>query len=155
MAKEASFLCETFFFSRTTNNRSNHASVIPTISYQLAMDGRCRTGVYAVVAEDNDIHTRSVYNQAQQLLMGVLKAFDYSPSHRLLIVLDALDECKEDINKVHGGDLVPVLLAALKNIAFAKLFLTSRRKSSIERMFAHEDVADDTRPLVLHRDMLM
>jgi hypothetical protein len=152
MAKDAGLLCATFFFSRATNDRSNYASVIPTIAYQLAMDGRCRSGVCAAVAQDNDIHTHSVHTQVQALLLSVLKPFA-SDGLGLLIVLDALDECREDANRVHGGDLVPVLLAGLRNISFVKVFLTSRRESSIERMFAHENVAGETRPLVLHRDV--
>jgi WD40 repeat protein len=152
-AKEAGFTCVTFFFSRTSNDRSNYASVIPTIAYQLAMDGGFRSEICAAVTADNDIHTRSVHSQAQKLLLEVLKPLASRSPKGLLIVLDALDECREDVNKVHGGDLVPVLLAALKSVPSAKLFLTSRRESSIERMFAQDDVVSDTHPLVLHRDI--
>jgi hypothetical protein len=152
-AKEAGITCVTFFFSRTTNDRSNYASVIPTIAYQLATDGRFRPGVCAAVTEDNDIHTRAVHSQAQKLLLDVLKPAASKSPNGLLIVLDALDECREDVNNVHGGDLVPVLLAALKSVPSAKLFLTSRLESSIERMFAQDDAVGDTRPLVLHRDI--
>jgi hypothetical protein len=153
MAKEAGFLFATFFFSRTTNDRSNYASVIPTIAYQLAMDLRCHPSICAALAADKDIHTRTIQSQAQQLLLKAIMPLALAPPQGLLIVIDALDECREDHNKVHGGELVPVLLAALKNIPFAKVFLTSRRESSIERLFENEGVASDTRPLVLHRDI--
>jgi hypothetical protein len=153
MAKKSGLQCATFFFSRTTDDRSNYANVVPTIAYQLAIDERCRTEVCAAVAEDNDIHTHSIHTQVQALLVSVLKPFASDGLSGLLIVLDALDECREDANKVHGGDLVPVLLAAMKSIPFVKLFLTSRRESSIERMFARDDIVGETRPLVLHRDI--
>jgi hypothetical protein len=153
MAKEDGLLCATFFFSRTTNDRSDYAKVIPTIAYQLAMDGRCRSGVCAAVAQGNDIQTQPVYTQVQALLLSMLKPFASDGLGGLLIVLDALDECREDANNVYGGDLVPVLLVGLRNISFAKVFLTSRLESSIERMFADEKITGETRPLVLHRDV--
>jgi hypothetical protein len=152
-AKEAGITCATFFFSRTTNDRSNYASVIPTIAYQLAKDVGFRAGVCAAVTADNDIHSRAVHSQAQKLLLEVLKPLASNTPKCLLIVLDGLDECREDDNQVHGGALLPVLLATLKSIPFAKVFLTSRQEPSIERMFADDDIAGDTRPLVLHRDI--
>jgi hypothetical protein len=152
-AKQMGFLCLTFFFSRTANNRSDYTSVIPTIAYQLAMDERCRSKIYAALVADNDIRTHAVPVQVQKLLLDVLTPLSSDTSLDLLIILDALDECRQDINKMYGGDLVPVLLAALKNIPSAKVFLTSRRESSIERMFTYDDIANDTRPLVLHRDI--
>jgi hypothetical protein len=153
MAKEAGFLCASFFFSRTTNDRSNYLGVIPTIAYQLAMDGRCRSGVCAAVAEDYDIRMQPVHTQVQALLVSVLKPLTSEGLRGLLIVLDALDECRDDANKVHGEDLVLTLQTGLRNISFAKVFLTSRQESSIKRTIAHENIAGNIRPLVLHRDV--
>jgi hypothetical protein len=152
-AKQNGSLCLSFFFSRTASDRSDYTSVIPTIAYQLAMDERCRPGICAALVADNDVRTRTVLVQAQKLLLDVVTPLISDPCLNLLIILDALDECRQDINKMYGGDLLPVLLAALKNIPGAKVFLTSRRESSIERMFTHDDIANDTRPLVLHRDI--
>jgi hypothetical protein len=153
IAHEIGFICITFFFSRASDDRRNYANVIPTLAYQLAIEERCRHRICAAVSLDNDICTRTLQLQAKKLLLDVLNTMTSDPPLGLLVVLDALDECKEDINKVHSGDLIPVLLGALKDVSFAKLFITSRRESSIERLFTQVDIFKDTRPLVLHRDI--
>jgi hypothetical protein len=153
VANEMGLLCASFFFSRTADDRGNYASVIPTLAYQLAIDERYRSRVCAAVAADGDIQTRPLQLQVQKLLLEVLQPLVSNPQKTFIIVLDALDESRVNVNKVHGGDLLPVLVAAMKDVPFAKIFLTSRPESSIERIFAHEHVGDDTFPLVLHRDI--
>jgi hypothetical protein len=153
IAEQNGFLCLSFFFSRTANDRGDYGNVIPTIAYQLAKNERCRLGICAALDADSDIRSRAVHIQAQKLVLDVLTPLASDLSLKPLIILDALDECKEDANKAYGGNLVPVLLATLHNITFAKMLITSRRESSIERMFAHIDVVEFTRPLVLHRDI--
>jgi hypothetical protein len=91
--------------------------------------------------------------QAQKLLRDVLTLLPSDLPPCVLIVLDALDECKQDKNQVHGGDLIPVLLALLKDIPYVRLFLTSRQESSIERLFSRKTASEATRALILHRDI--
>jgi hypothetical protein len=152
-ARALGFVCASFFFSRTADDRRNYGYVLPTLAYQFGMNKRLRSVVCTAVAADIDIQTRSVQLQTQKLLVDVLSPLLSDPPPGLLIVLDALDECNEDGNKTHGGDLIPVLLAAIKSIPFAKIFLTSRPESSIQRMFSRQAIAGDARTLALHRDI--
>jgi hypothetical protein len=125
MASELNMLEVTFFFSHASEDRRDYKKVIPTLAYQLARYATLRPGIVAAVEADKDAGTAATYIQARGLLLNVLRQLSLHPSSGLLIVLDALDECKKDINQAHGGDLVPILLAGLKDVPFVKVFLTS------------------------------
>jgi hypothetical protein len=153
IAQELNFISASFFFSRASDERRSFVDVIPTLAYQLGKSKHLRPAICAAVESDDDIGVRSVSIQAQKLLRGVLIPVRLDLPPCVLIVLDALDECKQDNKQVHGGDLIPVLLALLKDIPFVRLFLTSRRESSIERLFSRRTASEATRALVLHRDI--
>jgi hypothetical protein len=153
IAKDLDFICASFFFSHTSDDRRAYGNVIPTLAWQLGRNGRLNSSMCAAIELDDEIGIQAVHTQVKNLISGVLTSLPTHLSPCLLIVLDALDECKEDSRKIHGGDLIPVLLASLKNFPFAKLFVTSRRESSIERLFSHTATANETRGLVLHRDI--
>jgi hypothetical protein len=154
IAQQQGLITSTFFFSRATDDRRDYGSVIPTLAYQLATNDRIRSLVCAAVAADNDICVRPVGNQVQRLLVDVLTPLISESPPRLLLILDALDESKEDhVKRVHGGTLIPLLLDATKHIPFARILITSRPESSIERLFSREAVGDTIRPLILHRDI--
>jgi hypothetical protein len=153
MASTENYLVATFFFSHTSVDRRDHSKVIPTLAYQLARDARLRPHIIAAIALDKDISISSTSIQSQKLLLDGLRADPCSTDHRILIVLDALDECQKDFNHIHGSDLIPILLAGLKNIPFIKVLLTSRPEPSIERMFKRTDLRGATFTLALHRDI--
>jgi hypothetical protein len=148
IAQSLSFISASFFFSRASDERRSYGNVLPTLVYQLGKSKQLRPAVES----DDDIRVRSVRIQAQRLLQDVLASppSDFPPC--VLIVVDALDECKEDAKQTHDGELIPVLLALLKDVPFVRLFLTSRRESSIERLFSRKTAFEATRAFVLHRD---
>jgi hypothetical protein len=153
IAQDLDFICASFFFSHTSDDRRAYGNVIPTLAWQLGRDRRVQFSVCAAIELNDEIGIHPVQTQVQNLISGVLSSLPCNLPPYMLIVLDALDECKEDSRKTHGGELIPVLLASLTNFPFAKLFVTSRRESSIERLFSHTTTANDTRGLVLHRDI--
>jgi hypothetical protein len=153
MAKGRNLLGATFFFSRTSADRGDFKRVIPTIAYQLAQDLRLRSRIAAAIDDDNTLSTADVSIQAEKLLLETLRVPIPDPPSCLLLVVDALDECNKDDNDVHGGDLIPQLLVAVKGVSFVKVFLTSRPGPSIETMFIDEDLGDATLTLALHRDI--
>jgi hypothetical protein len=153
IAKKLDILGATFLFSHASEDRRDYRRVIPTLAYQLARDPRLRPGVVAAVNADNAIAMTSTSIQAQHLLFDVLGRLSSSPPSCLLIVLDALDECNQDAQKMHGGDLVPILVAGLKTVPFVKVFLTSRPEPSIEAMFVDGDLHSQSRTLALHRNI--
>jgi hypothetical protein len=154
IASDRNFLGATFFFSRASPDRRDFKSVIPTIAYQLAdRDPRLRSRIAAALEDDNTLRTADVAIQAKELLLEALRAPFLDPPLCWLLVVDALDECDKADNGAHGGDLIPELLAAVKDAPFVKVFLTSRSDPTIESMFIDEDLGDATRNLALHRDI--
>jgi hypothetical protein len=153
MASKENYLVVTFFFSHAYADRRDYSKVIPTLAYQLARDARLRPHIVAAIDSDKDTVTSSMAIQAKKLLFDGLRAPSSPIGRRVLIVLDALDECQKDSNHINGGDLIPILLAGLKDIPFVKVFLTSRPEPSIERMFKRKDLQGATFTLALHRDI--
>jgi hypothetical protein len=153
MASKEKYFIATFFFSHTSADRRDHSKVIPTLAHKLARDSRLRPHVVAAIDLDRDIAISSTANQAKKLLFDVLRAPSFPTDGRVLIILDALDECQKDSSHINGGDLIPFLLAGLKDIPFVKVLLTSRPEPSIERMFKRKDLHGDTFTLALHRDI--
>jgi hypothetical protein len=153
MASKEKYLVVTFFFSHTSADRRDYRKVVPSLAYQLARDVRLRSHIVAAIDSDNDIAISGTAIQTKKLLLDGLRALSSLPEHRIIIVLDALDECQKDSNHIHGGDLIPILLTGLKDIPFVKVFLTSRPEPSIERMFKRKDLQGVTSTLALHRDI--
>jgi hypothetical protein len=153
MASQENYLVVTFFFSHTSADRRDYSRVIPTLAYQLAQDAGLQPFVIAAIESDKNIATSSTAIQAKKLLFDGLRAPSSPIESGVLIVLDALDECQKDSNHTNAGDLIPILLAGLKDIPFVKVFLTSRPEPSIERMFKRKDLQGATFTFALHRDI--
>jgi hypothetical protein len=153
MASKEKYLVVTFFFSHTSADRRDYSKVIPTLAYQLARYDQLGHHIVAAIDSDKDVVTSGTAIQAKKLLFDGLRALSSSIERGVLIVLDALDECQKDFNHTNGGDLIPILLAGLKDISFVKVLLTSRPEPSIERMFKREDLQGATFTLALHRDI--
>jgi hypothetical protein len=153
IAEGLNFISASFFFSRASDERRSFGDVIPTLAYQLGKSVCSRDRICAAVQSDDDVGIRSMSIQSKKLLQDVLTPLSSDLPPCVLIVLDALDECQKDDMQVHGGELIPVILALMKDVPFVRLFLTSRRESSIERMFTRRTTSKATRALVLHRDI--
>jgi hypothetical protein len=153
MASKDKYLVVTFFFSHASADRRDHTKVVPTLAYQLARDARLRPHIVAAIDSDKDVATSSTAVQVKRLLLDGLGAPSSLHEDRILIVLDALDECQKDSNHINGGNLIPVLLAGLKDVPFFKVLLTSRPEPSIERIFMRKDLQGATFTLALHRDI--
>jgi hypothetical protein len=153
MASKENYLVVTFFFSHAYAERRDYSKVIPSLAYQLAQDAVLQPFVIAAIESDKNIATSSTAIQSKKLLFDGLRTLSSSIERGVLIVLDALDECQKDSNHIHGGDLIPILLAGLKDIPFVKVLLTSRPEPSIERMFMRKDLQGAAFTLALHRDI--
>jgi hypothetical protein len=154
LAAQQGSLGATFFFSRTDIARRNPLAVIPTIAYRLARWRlELRRLVCAAIGMHPDIADHgSVREQAGRLLAEAFSALS-SPVPRVLIVLDALDECDKVAN-VEGGELLPALFDCLGALSItAKILVTSRDEASIQRMFAAEQANHPVQTLALHTDI--
>jgi hypothetical protein len=154
LAAQQGLLGATFFFSRTDIARRNSLAVIPTLAYRLA---RWRLELRRLVCDAVDRHPDiadhgSVREQARRLLAEALSALS-SPVPRVLIILDALDEC-DKIEDVEGGQLLSALFDCLAVLPLTtKILVTSRDEPSIRRMFDAEQSDHPARTLALHTDI--
>jgi hypothetical protein len=148
-------LAAAFFFSRNIAVTRSPLAILPTIAYQLADYQRpFRTAVCTAVGANRDVRDRGIATQADVLfsnLRGVTV-----PDTPLLIVLDALDECRSE-NGREGGDAVPLLLAQFASVPSVKILITSRVEDTLKHMFdgvtnlaLHNIEADIVQSDILH-----
>jgi hypothetical protein len=151
LAAQQGSLGATFFFSRTDIARRTPTLVIPTLAYRLA---RWRLELRRLVCDAVEKHPDiadhgSVREQARRLLAEGLSALS-SPVPRILIILDALDEC-DKVDDVEGGGLLPALFDCLGVVPLtAKVLVTSRDEPSIRSIFDAEQPRLPARTLALH-----
>jgi hypothetical protein len=154
LAAQQGSLGATFFFSRADITRRNPLAVVPTLAYKLAKWRlELRRWICAAVEVHTDIADHgSVREQARRLLTEALSGLS-SPVPRVLIILDALDEC-DKVDDVEGGELLPVLFDCLGELPLTtKILITSRDEPSIRSMFAADESDHPTRTLALHTDI--
>jgi hypothetical protein len=151
LAAQQGSLGATFFFSRTDIARRNPLAVIPTLAYKLAKWRlELRRSICAAVELHTDIADHgSVREQARRLMTEALSALS-SPVPRVLIVLDALDEC-DKVDDVEGGELLSALFDCLGVVPLtAKILVTSRDELSIRSIFDAERPHHPAQTLALH-----
>jgi WD40 repeat protein len=154
LAAQQGSLGATFFFSRTGIARRNPMAVIPTLAYSLA---RWRLELRRLICAAIDLHPDiadhgSVRVQAQRLLAEALSTLS-SPVPRVLLVLDALDEC-DKLSDREGAELLPALFDSLESLpVLAKVLVTSRDETAIRKMFTAQQAARPVHALALHIDI--
>jgi hypothetical protein len=154
LAEEQGSLGATFFFSRTDIARRTPTLVVPTLAYRLARWRlELRRPICDTVDKHPDIAVRgSVREQARRLLAEALSDLS-SPVPRVLMILDALDEC-DKVNDVEGGELLSALFDCLGVVPLTvKILVTSRDELSIRSIFDAERPRLPARTLALHSEI--
>ncbi|KAI9059864.1 WD40 repeat-like protein [Trametes sanguinea] len=138
------------FFCAQDGDRSNVQAIIPTIAYQLSK--RCplfREALCEVVAKISSVHELSVASQLKKLIvepLGSAIAQGSRAFHGCVVIIDALDECKDD-------DAVSVVLSSLSlhvsSLGPLRFLITSRPVNSIEAGFNLPGLARNTRRFAL------
>ncbi|KAK6350166.1 hypothetical protein TWF696_006410 [Orbilia brochopaga] len=143
------WLGASFFFKRGEADRSRSALLFTTIAHQLAAHSRYLAFyIQRALQEDPDISRKALKEQFDKLvLQPLLEIKPASRRARLVLLIDALDECdqKEDVK------VIIHLLGHLKNTrnADVRVFLTSRPDLPIRPAFKR--LPDGTyKSLVLH-----
>ncbi|KAG8988564.1 hypothetical protein FRB93_004055 [Tulasnella sp. JGI-2019a] len=134
-AAQGGYLGASLFFSRSGEAElRNPALVFPTLAYQLCGFGETfYKRIEKAVKEDSEVGYQDLQSQFYALIVGPLQQSPL-PSHPILVVLDALDECQEQGAK----ELLRLLLLGVPKIAFPlKVFITSRPESHIRSIFSH------------------
>ena len=133
-----------FFCSRDFEDRSNLQTIFPTLAFQLACQyPRFRKELLWILKERPDLGQESLCSQMEKLIVTPLKATSI-PS---LIIIDALDECKD---KEPASAILSILSRYVGQIPNVKFFITGRPEPRIRSGFRLESLAPITEVLKLH-----
>ena len=132
-----------FFCSSGSDDRSNLRLIFPTLAFQLAQRyPKFRSSLIHLLESDEDIAYLSLQDQMEKFLVTPLRSADVST----VIIIDALDECKDDDPE---SAILPVLGRAIQDIRGVKLFITSRPEAHIVTGF-HGPLQGLTDVFILH-----
>ena len=133
-----------FFCSRDFENRSNIQAIFPTLAFQLAYQYPCfRQELLQVLRADPEIGHQSLCSQLEKAIIRPLTATNIST----LIVIDALDECKDD---QPASAILSVLSRYVNQIPTVKFFITGRPEPPIRSGFRLKSLQPITEVLRLH-----
>jgi len=133
-----------FFCSRDFEERSDPYLIFPTLAVQLARKyTRFRSVFVPLVQSDPGIAYESPYHQMEKLIVRPLKEAAVST----VIVIDALDECKDDESE---SAILSVLGRLVSEIPKVKFFLTSRPDPRLQKGFRLPLLAKVTDVFFLH-----
>ena len=133
-----------FFCSRDFENRSNLQAILPTLAFQLAHQYPCfRKELLQVLKTCPDVGQESLCSQMEKLIIGPFKA----TSIPTLIIIDALDECKDE---EPASAILSILSRYVTEIPNVKFFITGRPEPRIRSGFRLESLILVTEVLKLH-----
>ena len=133
-----------FFCSRGFEDRSNLHFIFPTLAFQLAHKyPTFRSSLIPLLQSNPDVLHESLHEQMQKLLVGPLQ----SAGIQTVIVIDALDECKDEDPE---STILLVLGQSVSKIPGVKFFITSRPELHIVSGFRRPLLEALTEVFVLH-----
>ena len=133
-----------FFCSRDFEDRNNLQMIFPTLAFQLACQyPPFRKELLCVLKAHPDVGHESLCLQMEKLLVGPLKA----TAIPTLIIVDALDECKDE---EPASAILSILSRYVAQIPTVKFFITGRPEPRIRSGFRLESLAPITEVLKLH-----
>jgi len=134
-----------FFCSRDFGDRSNLRFIFPTLAFQLAHRYPTFRSVLVPLLQSNpDVTYESLYNQMGKLITEPLRSAGVST----VIVIDALDECKDELEP--SSAILSVLGRFVEQIPRVKFFITGRPEPRIKTGFRLPLLVDSTDVFVLH-----
>ena len=132
-----------FFCSRDFEDRSSLRAIFPTLAFQLAYRYLLyRERLVKVLRANPDVGQESLFSQMERIIVGPLKA----AQTRTLIIIDALDECKDE---EPTSAILYVLSRYVDEIPNVKFFITGRPESRIRSGFRLESLRPITKVLRL------
>ena len=132
-SREISRLGAFLFFTR---EKSEPASVIRTIAYQLALfDSSICESMLSRIDSDKNIGTASSTQQFSKLLLEPLRSAEASTPGPVIVVLDALDECGTPESRSQLMKLLKEFAHLPKSIRF---LITSRREADIDILLSSQ-----------------
>src|SRR5260221_3845138 len=138
-----------FFCSRDDGECSNIGLVFPTIAYQLSLRSPSFQKHLSEAIEKNpDVQYALASMQLEKLVMDPLYAAIREEAFPpCLVIIDALDECKDE----NATSLILLSLSVFAGrLSPLRFFITSRPVANVLRGFRETDLMTDTSTLVLH-----
>lgn len=133
-----------FFCSRDFEDRSKLQAIFPTLAFQLAYRHPLfREKLLRVLRANPGIGQESLCSQLEKVIVGPLKATGIWT----LIIVDALDECKD---QEPASAILSVLSRYIDEIPRVKFFITGRPEPQIRSGFRLESLRPITEVLRLH-----
>jgi len=140
-----SCLGASFFCSRGIEDCSNLQLIFPTLAFQLAQQyPEFWSSLIPLLQSNPDIIHESLQNQKQKFLVEPLQSADIST----VIVIDALDECKDDDPE---SSILLILGQFVLDIPRIKFLITSRPEKHIMTGFRGPLLKGLTDTFVLHQ----
>jgi len=133
-----------FFCSRDFEDRSNLQAIFPTLAFQLAYRYLpFRERLLRVLRSNPGVGRESLCSQMEKIIVGPLEASRI----RTLIIIDALDECKDE---EPASAILSVLSRYVDEIPNIKFFITGRPEPRIRSGFRLKSLRPVTEVLRLH-----
>ena len=133
-----------FFCSRYFEDRSNIQNIFPTLAFQLAYRyPEFRKELLPVLRANPEIGQESLRSQLEKVIIGPFKATRIPT----LIVIDALDECRDE---EPASAILSVLSRYIDQIPQIKFFITGRPESQLRTGFRLDLLQRITEVLRLH-----
>ena len=133
-----------FFCSRDFEDRSNLHAIFPTVAFQLALRyPQFREKLLPVLKANPDVGRQSLCSQLENVIIRPLE----DTKLPTLIIIDALDECKDN---QPASALLSVLSRYVDKIPKVKFFITGRPEPPIREGFRLELLRPITDVLKLH-----
>ena len=133
-----------FFCSRDYEDRNNLKDIFPTLAFQLAHRyPQFREQLLQVLEVNHNVERESLSSQLEKMIVRPFKETQVST----LIVIDALDECKDE---EPASALLSVLSRYVHQIPGVKFFVTGRPEPPIREGFRLKPLVPITDVLKLH-----
>ncbi|KZP18923.1 WD40 repeat-like protein [Athelia psychrophila] len=135
---EEGILAASFFFSRKHSERSNSSRFFPTLALQLSTSvPETRDAIRQAITDNPLLPDEILRNQYNALIASPLLEFAEARAPPMIIIIDALDECEDDILL---GEMLSLFIRALHNspVRF-RVLITSRPLIHVEQEMSEED----------------
>jgi len=123
-----------FFFSRDEDNRKSAKSVFNTLAYHLAYHHpMIAEQINVTLEEDPEVVERDPIQQFNSLIAKPLQTLVSGENPIILLVIDALDECKEN----DAETILSLFAHQAPQIGRLRIFITARPERHIRSIFTH------------------
>jgi hypothetical protein len=130
-----------FFFSRGAAGASQPDNFVTTIARQLANSEshpELRRYICEAISKDRGVVSKALSDQWNKLVLGPISRFhETSPSIRLVVVIDALDECESGEKVLQLVKLKQTTLSSddAKEVSYLRFLLASRPEQQFRTEF--------------------